>query len=105
MVLCYLRKTLIKIIKGTMEGHKCKEQIIGSGFMKWNAWTAATNIMQTAAISNRENARIVRAGSRNLNKFNIGQCILLLEPTILPNEIMFYNNLSIANNIDEEVKK
>lgn len=75
-----------------MEGHKCKEQTIGSGFMKWNAWTAATSIMQTAVMLKRENAQIVRVECRNLIKFNIWHYIHLSRLTTLPNARMVYNN-------------
>lgn len=48
-----------------MEEHKCKERT-SSGFMKWNTWTVVTNIMQTAVLLKREDAKIVKVGSRNL---------------------------------------
>ena len=51
-----------------MEGHKCKERTIGSGFIKWNVWTVDTSIMQTAVMLKREDAQIVRVGNHNVNK-------------------------------------
>ena len=75
-----------------MERHKCKEQTIGSGFMKWNAWTAATSITQTALMLKRENAQIARVEGRNLNKYNIWRYNHLLGLTTLSNARMVCNN-------------